>query len=125
MEFTLQELERIDIGQPFSVIVDIKNNSDEVRTINAALSAGSVFYTGIKANIVKKAQGDFKVKPKSCESTKKFGIFPVYLLLNYFRSGTTEDDRATGRLPRQAGGVLHNEVVRDCIRSRNETDVGG
>lgn len=63
MEFTLQELEKINIGEPFSVVVSIKNKSEEVRTINAVLSAGSVFYTGIKANQVKKAQGEFKVKP--------------------------------------------------------------
>lgn len=65
VEFDLQELVRINIGEPFSVVVSIKNKSDKMRTINAVLSAGSIFYTGIKAHVVKKAQGDFKMKPHS------------------------------------------------------------
>lgn len=63
MEFALQDLERINLGEQFSVVVTITNKSKEVRTINAVLSARSVFYTGLKAHLVKKAQGDFKVKP--------------------------------------------------------------
>lgn len=65
LEFKLEELEKIYIGEPFSVTVNIKNKSEEVRTIKAMLSAGSVFYTGIKAHVVKKAQGEFSIQPQS------------------------------------------------------------
>lgn len=68
MEFSLQELERIKIGEPFNVVVNIKNKSNEERNVKAVLSAGSIFYTGIKAKLVKKAQGEFKMKPNSSKS---------------------------------------------------------
>jgi len=65
VEFDLVELERVNIGEPFAVTVNIKNKSDEMRTIQAILSAGSVYYTGVKANLVKRASGDFVLQPNA------------------------------------------------------------
>ncbi|XP_029165902.1 hemocyte protein-glutamine gamma-glutamyltransferase-like [Nylanderia fulva] len=70
VEFDLLELERVNIGEPFAVIVNIKNKSDEIRTIQAILSAGSVYYTGIKANLVKRASGDFELQPNAVEQLR-------------------------------------------------------
>ncbi|XP_022920675.2 hemocyte protein-glutamine gamma-glutamyltransferase-like [Onthophagus taurus] len=67
IEFDLVELDRIRIGEDFSVIVRMKNKCDEERNVRAVLSSTSVFYTGIKANLVKKAEGIFKLKPHSSE----------------------------------------------------------
>lgn len=67
IEFDLEELERIKIGESFNVTVNIKNKCEHVRHIKAVLSAGSVFYTGIKAKTIKKAQGEFTMKPHSCK----------------------------------------------------------
>lgn len=67
VEFDLVELERVNIGEPFAVTVDIKNKSNETRTIQAILSAGSVYYTGVKANLVKRASGDFALQPNAGE----------------------------------------------------------
>ena len=67
VEFDLEDLERVNIGQPFVVTVNIKNKSNQPRTIQAILSAGSVYYTGVKANLVKRANGDFVLQPNSSE----------------------------------------------------------
>lgn len=67
IHFELQEIDKIKIGDDFCLTVNIKNNGKELRSIKAVLSAGSVFYTGVKANLVKKAEGSFKLKPKSCK----------------------------------------------------------
>ncbi|EGI63125.1 Hemocyte protein-glutamine gamma-glutamyltransferase [Acromyrmex echinatior] len=70
VEFDLVELERVNIGEPFAVTVNIKNKSDETRTIQAILSAGSVYYTGVKANLVKRASGDFVLQPNATEQLR-------------------------------------------------------
>jgi hypothetical protein len=43
------------------------------------LSAASIYYTGIKAHVIKKATGDFKVGPKA---SKYYTFLPVTVLLN-------------------------------------------
>lgn len=63
VEFDLVDIERVNIGQPFAVVVNMKNKSNQIRTIQAVLSAGSVYYTGIKAHLVKRASGDFVLQP--------------------------------------------------------------
>lgn len=68
IEFELQELERIKIGESFNVIVNIKNKCKHVRKIKAVLSAGSVFYTGVKAKSIKKAQGEFTMHPHTSKT---------------------------------------------------------
>ncbi|XP_071559341.1 hemocyte protein-glutamine gamma-glutamyltransferase [Temnothorax nylanderi] len=70
VEFDLIELERVNIGEPFAVTVNIKNKSDETRTIQAILSAGSVYYNGVKANLVKRASGDFVLQPNAVEQLR-------------------------------------------------------
>lgn len=67
VEFDLVELDRIKIGEDFSVKVHIKNKSKETRNIKAVLSAGSIFYTGVKAKVVKKQEGSFRLKPNASE----------------------------------------------------------
>ncbi|XP_012266223.1 hemocyte protein-glutamine gamma-glutamyltransferase-like [Athalia rosae] len=70
VEFELVDLDRVKIGQPFAVTVRIKNKSNEPRNIQAILSAGSVYYTGVKANLVKRATGQFTVHPGGTEQLK-------------------------------------------------------
>lgn len=79
VEFDLLELERVNIGEPFAVTVNIKNKSDETRTIQAILSAGSVYYTGVKANLVKRASGDFVLQPNS--SKKRLSLIFFFQML--------------------------------------------
>ena len=63
VKFSLVDIERVNIGEAFRVSVNIHNTSDEERTIKVYLSATSVYYTGVKANLVKKASGEFVVVP--------------------------------------------------------------
>lgn len=65
VEFDLEELERIKIGEGFCVVVHMKNRSDKVRNIKALLSASSVFYNGVKAHLVKKEDIEVVLQPKS------------------------------------------------------------
>lgn len=61
-------------------IKNIKNNSSEPRTVQADLSAESMYYTGVRANIVKKASGRFQVSPNA--SMVFFSIFTKYYNLS-------------------------------------------
>nr|CAD7425377.1 unnamed protein product [Timema monikensis] len=70
LEFELVDLDKVNIGDSFNVVVNINNKSDSVKTVKAILSAASVYYTGIKAHLIKKASGDFQVQPKSKELLK-------------------------------------------------------
>lgn len=63
--FDLEDLEKIKIGENFCVVVHITNKSDKERNINASLSAASVYYTGVKAKLINKIEGEFKMKPHS------------------------------------------------------------
>lgn len=63
MEFELEDLERINIGESFRVTIKITNKSKDVRRLKASLSAGSVYYNGVKAHLVKKSSGEFEVQP--------------------------------------------------------------
>ncbi|GFY46463.1 hemocyte protein-glutamine gamma-glutamyltransferase [Trichonephila inaurata madagascariensis] len=67
VKFTLVDIEKVQIGQPFQVIVKVENKSDEKRTVTSVLSASSVYYTGIIARKVKRARGVFTLKPKQQE----------------------------------------------------------
>ncbi|XP_017784888.1 PREDICTED: hemocyte protein-glutamine gamma-glutamyltransferase-like [Nicrophorus vespilloides] len=102
LKFELQELETIKIGESFSVVVNIKNNSDQVRNIKAVLSAGSIFYTGVKAHVIKKAEGKFKMGPKSTEHLKMVVKADEYLeklveycILKLYAVATVEETRQT------------------------------
>lgn len=65
LEFKLVDLERVNIGEPFSITVNIINKAAVKRTIKAILWAGSVYYNGVKANLVKRAEGNFVVQPNA------------------------------------------------------------
>lgn len=68
--FKLEDLERVNIGEPFNVTVNITNKSSQLRTVRAILWAGSVYYNGVKANLVKRAEGTFVMEPNATEQLK-------------------------------------------------------
>lgn len=59
----LQDIERIMIGEPFSVTVSMRNDGNEQRTVNAVLSASSVYYTGILGRKIKRDKATFVLQP--------------------------------------------------------------
>ncbi|KPJ09521.1 Hemocyte protein-glutamine gamma-glutamyltransferase [Papilio machaon] len=61
--FKLRDIDTVPIGHDFRVTVDIENTSREGHNIKAALSATSVFYNGVKSEVVKKVEGKIFVGP--------------------------------------------------------------
>ncbi|KAF9803580.1 hypothetical protein SFRURICE_008735 [Spodoptera frugiperda] len=57
INFKLCDVDTVPIGQDFKVIVDIENTSSEGRNIKASLTANSVYYNGVRAGVIKKAEG--------------------------------------------------------------------
>ncbi|XP_052755774.1 hemocyte protein-glutamine gamma-glutamyltransferase-like [Galleria mellonella] len=67
VSFKLRELDSVPIGKDFRVTVDIENKSDQGRNVKASLSATSVFYNGVRADVVKKVEGKIFVAPNKSE----------------------------------------------------------
>ena len=83
VEFDLVDLERVSIGDPFKVTVNIVNKSTESRSIHAILSAESIYHNGVMANPVKSASDEFVLKPNACEfSFTESTIFFFYSLVH-------------------------------------------
>ncbi|XP_014253448.1 hemocyte protein-glutamine gamma-glutamyltransferase-like [Cimex lectularius] len=74
VSFDLEDIDQIQFGEPFSIVVKIKNNSTEVRTIEMMLAANSVYYTGMTVHRLKRANGQFKLRPNS-DDTLKLKVF--------------------------------------------------
>ncbi|KAL1124055.1 hypothetical protein AAG570_001825, partial [Ranatra chinensis] len=68
--FDLIEIDQIKFGEPFSIVVNIENKSNEERNIYAVLSASSVYYTGVTMHKLKRQNGKFKMGPKSRETLR-------------------------------------------------------
>ncbi|XP_046746548.1 hemocyte protein-glutamine gamma-glutamyltransferase-like [Diprion similis] len=66
-EFTLVDLDTVNIGDPFSVQVNIKNNSKEQRHFQANLSARSVYYNGNPGHMIRSAVAHFTLQPNERE----------------------------------------------------------
>uniref|UniRef100_A0A146LM26 Hemocyte protein-glutamine gamma-glutamyltransferase n=1 Tax=Lygus hesperus TaxID=30085 RepID=A0A146LM26_LYGHE len=73
--FDLIEIDQIHFGQPFSIVVKIENRSNEVRNIDAVLTANSIFYTGVTVHRLKRAEGHFQMEPNS-QQTLKCEVLP-------------------------------------------------
>ncbi|XP_013781493.1 hemocyte protein-glutamine gamma-glutamyltransferase isoform X3 [Limulus polyphemus] len=67
VSFVLLDIEKVMIGQPFHVTVNVQNKSSETRTVSAVLSASSVYYTGITARKIKRENGNFSLQPHQKE----------------------------------------------------------
>ncbi|XP_041984352.1 hemocyte protein-glutamine gamma-glutamyltransferase-like [Aricia agestis] len=63
IQFKLRDIDAVQIGEDFRVTVDIENNATEPRHIKAALSATSVFYNGVRSEVIKKQEGKIFVGP--------------------------------------------------------------
>ncbi|CAH0764573.1 unnamed protein product [Diatraea saccharalis] len=67
IKFNLRDIDNVLIGKEFRIVVDIENESEEPRNVKASLSATSVFYNGVKADLVKKVEGKIFVGPSKKE----------------------------------------------------------
>nr|XP_053656731.1 uncharacterized protein LOC128705608 [Cherax quadricarinatus] len=67
VEFTIDDVERVPIGNDFSITVKAVNKSEVNRTVNIVMTAVSTYYTGAKAHDIARAEGKFILKPSESE----------------------------------------------------------
>ncbi|KAI4464153.1 protein-glutamine gamma-glutamyltransferase [Holotrichia oblita] len=79
VEFDLIDTDAVPFGQNFDVIVNIYNNSNEVRNIDATISASTAYYTGVTANYIKRTTGKFSIRPREKEALKIHVSYVDYL----------------------------------------------
>ena len=60
------------------MILCLQNQSRSDRTVRVVMSSTSVFYTGVKAHLVKKGQGEFTLAPNESKTfiLDRFGKWP-------------------------------------------------
>ncbi|KAF5293126.1 hypothetical protein FQA39_LY13736 [Lamprigera yunnana] len=66
----LIDIDSVPFGEGFEVIVEARNNSQEVRSVTTNLTASSVYYTGAIARQIKAARVSFELKPNQTEFVK-------------------------------------------------------
>ncbi|CAG9771687.1 unnamed protein product [Ceutorhynchus assimilis] len=123
--FDLVDIDTVNIGKSFDIVVKIENKSHEDRTISAVLTAASVLYTGAAAGDIKKSQGMFKVAAGK-EDTMRIRVSPeeyldklvdhgsikIYALATVQETKQTwsEEDDFTMLLP-----VLNISMPESCV----------
>nr|CCQ25772.1 transglutaminase [Macrobrachium rosenbergii] len=80
VEFNIKDVERVPIGEDFSITVTMKNVGDANRTVTmknvgdanrtvtSLLTASSTYYTGAKAYPITRAEGEFVLKPNETKT---------------------------------------------------------
>uniref|UniRef100_A0A0P4WF09 protein-glutamine gamma-glutamyltransferase n=1 Tax=Scylla olivacea TaxID=85551 RepID=A0A0P4WF09_SCYOL len=68
VNFSIEDIDRIMIGQDFSVTVKAENIGEVSRTVQIVLKAGSTYYTGAPAKPITEAGGEFVLKPKESKT---------------------------------------------------------
>jgi len=70
VDFDLLDIEKVLIGQPFFVTVQIINRSPQRRTISLSLTANSVHYTGILAKAIRRERQTYLLNPRQSKIIK-------------------------------------------------------
>lgn len=68
VEFSIEDIERVPIGEDFAITVKAKNVSEATRTISVVLTASSTYYTGAKAHPITRAEGEFVLTPNEAKT---------------------------------------------------------
>lgn len=68
VEFSIEDLERVPIGQDFAITVKANNTSEKIRTISIILRASSIYYTGSPAHQITSAEGKFVLQPSEVKT---------------------------------------------------------
>ncbi|KAL1426252.1 hypothetical protein MTO96_018309 [Rhipicephalus appendiculatus] len=142
VKLKLQDIESVMIGEPFSVTVSMRNESNEQRTINAVLCASSVYYTGIVARKIKRDKATFVLQPQEEEVLSltvqpeeyldklvDFAMVKIYVIANVKETRQTwsEEDDFTITKPKLDiqvdGPVKVGHPFRLVMRFTNPLDV--
>ncbi|RXG56573.1 Hemocyte protein-glutamine gamma-glutamyltransferase [Armadillidium vulgare] len=76
--FDLTEIDKLLIGDPFQIKVIVKNECAEPRIISAALTASSVFYTGVHHSVIKKVEGKLTLDPHTEQEVTLTIVYDEY-----------------------------------------------
>lgn len=68
VDFSIEDVERVPIGDDFAITVKAVNTSDQKRTVFIYLTAASRYYIGTKAQLIARAEGQFTLAPKETKS---------------------------------------------------------
>jgi len=75
MTFDLTDWEDTMIGQPFSVVLKVKNDNTLNRTVKVTLTASVVYYNGVMARMIKSESYEVQIKGKK-EGVIKMNVTP-------------------------------------------------
>ena len=60
---SLEEIEMVKYGQPYSIRVKIHNVSNKSRTLKVMVKSSSVQYNGVSGHLIRKSSGEFVMGP--------------------------------------------------------------
>ncbi|KAF7995203.1 hypothetical protein HCN44_004675 [Aphidius gifuensis] len=70
IKVNLDATKNVEIGQPISIVLSIKNESNETHDVTTKLVFNAYQYTGIKIDLVKQTKADVSVGPKASKIVK-------------------------------------------------------
>ncbi|XP_073977845.1 hemocyte protein-glutamine gamma-glutamyltransferase-like [Rhodnius prolixus] len=79
IKFSIHEIETINIGNSFTIAVDMENTIEEKRTVQIALSLWSIYYTGVKGHTIKKVCETIEIPSKEKKQLKVYVTLEEYL----------------------------------------------
>ncbi|KAK9506650.1 hypothetical protein O3M35_008545 [Rhynocoris fuscipes] len=65
IKFNMNDIESVEIGKNFSIVLDMENTVDQIRNVEIAVSVLSVHYNGVKGHTVKKTCDTVEIAPKA------------------------------------------------------------
>ena len=60
---SLEEIETVKYGQPYSIRVKLHNVSNKSRTLKVMVKTSSVQYNGVSGHLIRKSSGEFVMGP--------------------------------------------------------------
>jgi transglutaminase 1 len=81
VEFDLLDIEKVLIGNPFYIQVEMTNRVGSIRTVTLSLSASSFYYTGILARKIKQERQIIHLQPYQSKLLSIFAILINFQLL--------------------------------------------
>lgn len=81
VEFDLLDIEKVVIGNPFYIQVEMANRVGSVRSVTLSINANSFYYTGILAKKIKAERHMIQLKPY--QSIIKLDFISIQYLLKH------------------------------------------
>lgn len=69
VDFDLLDIQKVLIGQPFTIVLEMSNRSGFKRSVTVVINANTVYYTGILARKVKRERHNFLLQPYQSKSS--------------------------------------------------------